>query len=909
MCLNTNIIKLTVTFVNQCICMNPVIKKLGIRSVIVLSSLFVLAVLLAAIFEDEIGKKIISELNKQVKTKLTVQDVSLSLIRHFPKASVTLFNTNVDDTKGKKLLEIGELSLSMGLWSVFSGQPVISAASIRGGFINISIDDKGKTNYDILISDPKNKSKNNNVFTINKASIQDFKINYLNDIKQSNYALTLRECTMKGAFSDNKFNLEINSDAIINALKHEKTLYLENKPFKLAGIFDVDNAKGVYNIKDCKLDLASNMFSMQGSIKNTKAGTDFDLYALGKDINLETVSNLVSAKMNQSNDFESKGMIQINARIDGVLNVNSNPAVLVQYNLKNGSLEGKKIEGSIDQISFSGKFTNGWSHKMSTSSFSLENCSASFNGLPFTLGLNVFNLEQPLIRFNANGKIPLGKIYHLFPEIQGGSGYVNLKQLAIEGELQDMKDVKRAEKVKASGSIQFENAILNYRGEDLKFANGNVAFANAYIQLNKISLIGLDSDIEIEGKISNYLAYIFSNTVDDQLNIDISIKSNSINIEKWMYVLSTDKKVSNNQKDSVATNKPFQSVIGTIKVNLDEAKYKKILAKNFTGELMFEKGDMLVSGDVIAMEGDWNVEGILSFQDRYTIKATLESNKVNIKQFFIQTDNFGQATLTDKNLSGKLNSKILLMANWDKNGNFDSNSLHVYGGISIDNGELMQFPMMENFSSFVKIKDLRDIRFVNLKNLLEIENGVIYLPAMFIQSNAVNLTVSGQHAYSGDIDYNFKINAGQILLNKFNLLNKIGDALPAKKGGFFNLYYNLKGDLTHFNTKSNKALVKSNFTSSEIRKHKILNVLLAEFGSLYEFEEPTEWIDQGEKASIAKPILVSSTTESKNLNTSLKSTFQQARQTLKDPTKTVIKPEKKGFKDEEEENVEYLDFK
>ena len=55
--------------------MNPRLKKYLFRSGVVLISLFLIAVALAALFEDEIGNKIISEINKNIKTKLVVGDV------------------------------------------------------------------------------------------------------------------------------------------------------------------------------------------------------------------------------------------------------------------------------------------------------------------------------------------------------------------------------------------------------------------------------------------------------------------------------------------------------------------------------------------------------------------------------------------------------------------------------------------------------------------------------------------------------------------------------------------------------------------------------------------------------------------------------------------------------------------
>ena len=890
--------------------MNPRLKKYLFRSGVVLISLFLIAVALAALFEDEIGNKIISEINKNIKTKLVAGDVSLSLIRHFPRASATLNKVELSDLRGGELLKIEELSFSMGLLSVFFGKPEVSTIHLKNGLLSLKIDASGKTNYEIIKESSNNKHDENASFTIKEAILSNFTVMYSNAIKQSEYKVRIDQTTLAGEFSSDQFLLDIDTECLLQSVKHENSIYLEQKPLKLKGVFDVNNKKGIYKVNNCLFEIASNKFSIQGTIKKTGEGTDFDLFAFGKDINLATVSQLGIENLNKAiSDYESEGIIQVNARVDGVLNKTSNPALLLQYNLKNGILTGKNIGGSINNISFSGSFSNGWAHNLSSSSFSLENCKANFNGLPFNLELNVRNFENPNINFSANGKIPLANIYKFIPEIQGASGNINFRQLLLSGNLADMRSIQGASKVKVSGSLLFENAVINYRGEDLKFASGNILFANEYIGLNGVVVKGLETDLSVEGKISRYLPFIFSNDEKEKLHLDIQIKSLGVNLEKWIYVLSNESVPKTEPViDKTSFNQPFKRIEGTIRADLDEVKHKKLVAKNFTGELIFENGDLLVSGDVVAMQGDWNVEGQLEFNNGCQLKATLESNKVSVKEFFIQSENFGQSTLTDDNLSGKLNSRILILANWSQQGIFDKNGLHVYGSLSIDNGQLIRFKMMENFSKFLKIQDLRDIRFVNLRNLLEIENGIIHIPAMFIQSNAINMTVSGQHAYNNQVEYNFKINAGQLLLNKFNLLNKTTDALPAKKGGFFNVYYNLKGNIDNLNSKRDKALVKSNFTRSEIRKHKIMNILLAEFGSMPEFEEPTEWIDEGEKKQPSPAVNSYTSGTNTNGSPSLKSTFQEARQTLKNPAKAVIKTEKSTFKDEEDDQAEYLDF-
>ncbi len=114
---------------------------------------------------------------------------------------------------------------------------------------------------------------------------------------------------------------------------------------------------------------------------------------------------------------------------------------------------------------------------------------------------------------------------------------------------------------------------------------------------------------------------------------------------------------------------------------------------------------------------------------------------------------------------------------------------------------------------------------------------------MFIQSNAMNMTVSGTHTFENKIDYNIKVNAGQILWNKFKKHNSRLKPQKAKKKGWFNLYYRIYGPIETFTYESDKKRVKRSFDLSDTRKRRVQKELRKQFGDIVSIEEPTDWKD------------------------------------------------------------------
>jgi len=193
-----------------------------------------------------------------------------------------------------------------------------------------------------------------------------------------------------------------------------------------------------------------------------------------------------------------------------------------------------------------------------------------------------------------------------------------------------------------------------------------------------------------------------------------------------------------------------------------------------------------------------------------------------------QCENFGQDVITDKNLRGRLSGKVALWTYWTDTGDFDYDKLRVLADVHGTNGEVIDLKMLEDFSTFVHIEDLRRVKFTDLQNYIEISKQELYLPAMLIQSNALNLTISGKQSFNNDIDYKLKVNAGQVLLNRIKKHDNDLDPLPAEKG-MFNLFYTIVGNLDKYDMKRSKKAVKAEFERSESRKKSISSALEAEF--------------------------------------------------------------------------------
>ena len=112
------------------------------------------AVILPAIFKDEIISRAKDEMNKYLTATVDFKDIDISLFRSFPDFALTLEETTVDGKgifEGTRLADIGSVNVNLNLFSVISGNSYeIEGIQIKDATVHVVVDTSGVANYDIV---------------------------------------------------------------------------------------------------------------------------------------------------------------------------------------------------------------------------------------------------------------------------------------------------------------------------------------------------------------------------------------------------------------------------------------------------------------------------------------------------------------------------------------------------------------------------------------------------------------------------------------------------------------------------------------------------------------------------------------------------------------------------------------
>ena len=408
-----------------------------------------------------------------------------------------------------------------------------------------------------------------------------------------------------------------------------------------------------------------------------------------------------------------------------------------------------------------------------------------------------------------------------------------------------MINPSRIHRVKSSGILEFDDAELTINDEALILDKGTLELRDNELKIDGLKLEGAGSEIVFTGHASNFLPVLLADSINskdaklrfnatlasDNLDLDRLIGLTEVKVEESLFttkgvdVIPDSIKQENVHRKELITN----FLEGTFEARVESFNYDLVEGESFTGNLEFKNKQMSIIGEVGAMGGSFDIDGTGYFEKLPKFNAKIVCNDINAKEFFRQGQNFGQAVLESRHIEGKLNANMVVSATFDPEGNLLYDELRVIAGVSMADGELNNFELLEDFSTYANSDDLEKVRFVDMQNWFEIKGERIYIPVMFIQTNAMNMLLSGEHTFNNDIDYNIKVNAGQILMAK--LKNKSGfQPQPAKKKGLFNLYFNVSGNIDDYAIETNRRKVKKEFTFSEYKKEAIQKALANAFG-------------------------------------------------------------------------------
>lgn len=823
------------------------LKKYLLRFLLIPALIYImLTTTLTFLFKDKLIAIVDQQVEKNIETEVSIGDINLSFLTAFPYAELRIKDLYIEDKWEKTLVKADLLGIRIGLFSLLGEGLKIQSVILKNGISNIVFDKKGNANFDIFKTTEKEADSDAGDFKlkIRKALLKNMNLRYLDKKAKHDVKVAVQSLEAGGDFSTKQFDLNSIANMNINRLMVGGTSYLSKKEFAYTATLNIDLEEKVYTIDGFDFSLDGGAFFSTGEIVEQKEYMDLNLEIGARDGDLGAV--FAALPDLGLGGLESTGSFDFLAKINGPYSASKSPVIEVRFGLKDGTVRSNYLDLPLEHVSFQSDFIYG--HPSKDSRLTVEEFYAEMDGEFIEFDLDVLDLESPVIDLSADASVSGRAISGLIGDGIKARGNILLEDIKVKGKLKDMQNRWTAHRVQTSGAIDLDNFSIKGNGHKVLINSGGVELKNNVIRVQDLSVNGADVDLICNGTIKHLWSVITKpENKNNYIGLDFKIDGTALDIDNLISLFGTDEEEEQVASDD-ADNFAFIKLLdGTFQSTLKQIKYGELDIENFTGKLEFDRENIQINGSVKAMEGKLDIDGNLAATKiRPVLTLKVDCEGLNATEMFRQMGEFGQEMITSSNVSGKLNSKMVMILPFERSGSYDMESLKVYAGIGIENGELKGIEMLEDFSKIIHLDDLRHIRFVNMENWLEISNGNIYIPTMFIQSNAINLKLSGMQGFDEKINYNFKVNAGQIIAEKVKGFDSSLDPIAAKEHGFFNLYFNIYGDLNDMAYKASKRIVSEQFGFSEERKQDVRYALEKAFGPIDLIKEPSQWADLGD---------------------------------------------------------------
>jgi hypothetical protein len=807
------------------------LKRVAIIGISTLVGLY----LLAWIFEDRLGQVVLRLVKDELTTELTVVEFHLSFIRAFPKIQGTFTNVLLEDTNGDTLLACEKLAVHMKWSSLWSDVPSLDALLLESGMINLITSKKGKPNYLVFKEKAEEDPDKPFALDIRKALLEDIHIHYADLAKNQHVDLNTEEAEIKGRFVENDWQIEHKIKGALSTGAKSDSESASLWQVETEGILDIDVKANRYTLNDTYIKVNGLDCHIKGLIEPSEKQTYLDLTAQTGEVPIEELWQLMHSYFPESaNKLNPSGTASIEFTAKGMLRGTNLPAMKASLMWQKGTLKlpsGPDIEDIVLDL----KWEQPLGKPYGFGRLNVHSCEGMVSGQPFTLSGEISQLNDPVLDIRANGSLPVALIQTA--TLTGEQGMLTFSQLAIKGKL-NRSDLK------ATGTIGLDQVRLRYLGDPVQVDQGTLTIADDRLQVADL-LVGLaGTQLRLEGQVMGLPEQFRALQSPVPVQFNGTISSDKVDVHALMEQFAkwqpANPKTKTQGAPSEATGPAFTVFKGTLAAKVGAFTYQDVKGSDFSGSVVLDGRKMLISGDAGAMEGTFNLEGELTWGKHTVWEGALTCEEVNVHEAFRQCRNFGQSFITKDHLKGTLSTQLVFTAEWDANGVFQPNLLDLSSAIQIDEGELVNLSVLETFSDYIHVRDLRHVRFNTLQNYLEVDKGKIYLPRMLIQSNALALDITGLHGFDQSIDYGIRVDAGQVMMSKITKHDPRMTPKPNKKNGWFNLYYHLYGNVDKFAIKADRDRVKDDFQRSIFHRNRIRASLIEAFGELLFDEEQQE---------------------------------------------------------------------
>lgn len=729
----------------------------------------ILLIALPLLFQKRIFQAVLNEANKNLTADISIEDYDLKILSTFPNLILQLKEVKIsgkNEFKGTDLIHAGSIAAKLNVKSLFSDQIKIESIKLKDANINVVITKQGKANYDITIPDAAEVENEPSQFALHLKNyvIENTNINFDDQAGSLKMVITNLNHEGSGDLSQEIVNFETSTQ--IDAF----TLFSGGVPLllttKTEAIFNLlmeptDNGTK-FTLKENELKLNDFTTSYAGFVEMARDYLDFDIQLdASKSTFASFISLIPSVYRTGYESMITQGSFKMDGFLKGKWTETVMPGFLFSLKVDNAAFSYPDLPTGFKNI-----FIDALAKRQEGAN--LDNTSVEVSRFDLDFLQNTIRsdfklatmMSDPNMSMNLIAKVDLGTLDKVMPMLPGESYKGKMDaDMHFNGKMSSIEQ-ERYENFHASGLLKLMG--FEYRSPDftepIMVNEAAMAFSPRFLALTKCDLKIGKSDLKMDGRVDNYMAYIFR---DELLKGDFNLSSNYMNLNDLMGVSAADGTAA----ETVAATEDSYVVPGNLDVNLNanigQLDYDGMTFNNIKGNVgLKESVATMKNMQMNAFGGLMSLHGSYDSRNPKEPKVDLDygMSQIDVKLLAKQFLTIEKWMPVIKHVEGKINTNFSINSKLTRNLDFVLESLSGNGKFSASMLQIGNFEPLNKLSNELRMPQLSSQTLKNIAASFQVEEGKIHVqPFNFMMDKIKIEQVKGWTAINQDINYTMNI--------------------------------------------------------------------------------------------------------------------------------------------------------
>jgi hypothetical protein len=665
-----------------------------------------------------------------------------------------------------ELLTAREMRLRVGFWRLLAPDVRLRNIALADATIRAFIDAGGRSNLSLNRPDSARKASGRGLPTdflnyLGRAHLENVRVSFKDYSKQKWYAANFRdvyfELTDDGPAHDIRLAGRVDFTGL--AFNAAQGPYAGNLPTVLDLLVRYDTDTRRLTVAPSLLRTTTDTVRISGHFDFPKDSVPrLDLRFQAQNLPLRRGLALVTPHLRRViGKFDAFPVVRdLDVRLRGNAGRGQPPAVDVTFDLD--TFRFQTHLGLLTDLRAHGTFTNHVNPKLpnwdANSRVLFTNVRGRWEGVvPVNGRFLVQNLTDPIGDLVCHAYSPLAALNDLIggPSYRFGAGNATA-DLRFRGDLNQTYDSTTGRlRGTLAGTVRVENGTFEYlpRRVRLSAIGGTAHFNERDAWINDFRATANGSPLHVDGLIRQLGPFILAPR--QRVYAEAHLRSDDFELNTSRYQPVATRR-PRRPRVALTIDEVIDRLDARLTLDVKKFRFQKFRAENLRGNLNLTNEALSIRSITMnAFGGTFQFRGEVDYLNQYPsrLRTWCSVQNAEVGGVFRAFGNFGQTTLTARNLRGRWSSEGTFQSDLDRDYGLLPATMHGDMHVRLRDGELLDFEPLKRIQKVIlKNRNFDRIRFATIANRFRLRGQELYIDRMEIESSALTLYVGGRYSFA-----------------------------------------------------------------------------------------------------------------------------------------------------------------